>query len=589
MARKTTLRGYAVADDLTLPPNAATQKIAWFGRTGSGKTYGAKRFVEQMLDAGVQVVVVDTMGVWAGLRLGEKPFPVYVLGGLYGDLPLEPDAGEFVASLAVERGVSAVLDVSLMTDAERTRFLTAFGRRFFERKRRSRSAVHIVLDEAQDVVPQEPQRGEEKLLHEWHRVAKQGRALGIGVSFVSQRPQEVNKKALNQCECVFAFQLTGPHERKALQYWLSTKGADEKLSDVLPRLEVGNPYVWSPSWLDVSRQVRVLPIRSRDTSRTPVVGERAYQEAALSEIDVAKLREEMAAAVKRAEDDDPAVLRAEVARLRKKVTVLEKRVPDPAEPVVDVKALAAVAGRIEKLVRRIETAHAGVACLQADLVGERDKLASMLGDLRLLKRGGTVPVAEVPGLLHRTVGGVGPVARRDVEPRMSPVSLTVTPFMVGGGALRRVMTALAQRSPLTRTQIGVRSGVSVRSSTFSNNLGRARANGWVEVGSRGISITAAGEAALGEYEALPTGSGLREYWLSRFGDSAGGRVLRVLCDAYPGALTRETIGKAAGVSVRSSTFSNNLGKLRALELVESVGAELRASPELFSDALPVRV
>src|SRR5574337_1753997 len=55
----------AISDDLQLPidsingsPGAIWQKYAFLGRTGSGKTYAAKKLAELMLEAGAQVIVL---------------------------------------------------------------------------------------------------------------------------------------------------------------------------------------------------------------------------------------------------------------------------------------------------------------------------------------------------------------------------------------------------------------------------------------------------------------------------------------------------------------------------------------------------
>jgi DNA helicase HerA-like ATPase len=87
------------------------------------------------------------------------------------------------------------------------------------------------------------------MLHAFERLVKLGRNFGIGVSLISQRPQEVNKKALNQTECLFAFQMTGPQERKAIAGWAADKGLDVDLVEALPKLAVGHAHVWSPQWL----------------------------------------------------------------------------------------------------------------------------------------------------------------------------------------------------------------------------------------------------------------------------------------------------------------------------------------------------
>jgi len=285
-----------VVPGIDFPLDAVTQKFAWLGRSGAGKSYAAKRFVEQLLAHRAQVVIVDTVGVWWGLR---QRYDVPILGGLHGDIPLAPESGELVAQVVVDHGSSFVLDTSQMTDGARCRFMTALGQKLFELKKSAPSAMHVLLDEAQDIVPQNFANNETMMLHEWVRVAKQGRAFGIGLSLISQRPQEINKKALNQAECVLAFQLTGTHERKAIEHWLSDKGLDGKigkLGDLLPKLEIGCPFIWSPQWLKVARECdRVLPIESADTSQTPQLGDAPRAAAKLRPIDLAKLRTSMAA------------------------------------------------------------------------------------------------------------------------------------------------------------------------------------------------------------------------------------------------------------------------------------------------------
>lgn len=102
-----------VAEDLALPIDAATQKLAYLGRTGSGKTFATKRMVEQMLKAGVQVVILDGSGGWAGLRLGPKAFKIPVLGGLYGDISAA--TGTFGTYLSRLRGLELIEGKSEIT------------------------------------------------------------------------------------------------------------------------------------------------------------------------------------------------------------------------------------------------------------------------------------------------------------------------------------------------------------------------------------------------------------------------------------------------------------------------------------------
>jgi hypothetical protein len=71
------------------PDRWLEQHVSIVGRTGSGKSYAARGAVEVLLDAGRQVVVPRSTGVWWGLRAGADGgpgFPVPVIGGGRGEL-----------------------------------------------------------------------------------------------------------------------------------------------------------------------------------------------------------------------------------------------------------------------------------------------------------------------------------------------------------------------------------------------------------------------------------------------------------------------------------------------------------------------
>src|SRR3990172_1760777 len=112
---------------IELPNDAVTQAFAFLGRRGSGKTYGASKLAEEFHKIGAQFVVIDPVGVLWGLRLtsdGKSAgIPIPLFGGLHGDIPLEPSAGKLMADLIVDKGISAILDVSQFEhNSEKARF-----------------------------------------------------------------------------------------------------------------------------------------------------------------------------------------------------------------------------------------------------------------------------------------------------------------------------------------------------------------------------------------------------------------------------------------------------------------------------------
>lgn len=250
-----------LAASLALPLDVVTQKLAWIGTTGSGKTYGALRLAELMWQAGLQFAAIDTMGIWYGLRLnsdGVSPgIPITIFGGQHGDLPIRPNDGALVAEVIVNEKISAVVDVSSFeTDAEKARFASDFADRLYRLKTTSPSAIHLFLEEAHEFIPQNPMGNETMMLHHFNRIWKQGRNFGIGGSIITQRPQDVAKKSLELSSAVLAFNTTGSNTLDAMVKWLKdVEGVKE-----LPKLPMGKDaqfLLYSPSWLKRSGMFRI--------------------------------------------------------------------------------------------------------------------------------------------------------------------------------------------------------------------------------------------------------------------------------------------------------------------------------------------
>ncbi len=63
-----------MADNLGLPVDVVTQRLAFLGRTGSGKSHSVGVLVEELLKAGQQVVIIDPKGDFWGLRASDTLF-----------------------------------------------------------------------------------------------------------------------------------------------------------------------------------------------------------------------------------------------------------------------------------------------------------------------------------------------------------------------------------------------------------------------------------------------------------------------------------------------------------------------------------
>jgi hypothetical protein len=581
-----------ISDDLSLPLDAVTQKFAILGRTGSGKSYGATKLCEEMLDAKAQVVALDPVGVWWGLRTGTAAgdgYNIPVFGGIHGDIPLEPEAGAMMADLIVERNLSAVLDLSNFLLAEQRRFATAFAIQLFHRKKTQRSPLHVFFEEAQEFVPQKVGKESAKMVGAFERLIKLGRNFGIGATLISQRPQAVNKDVLNQTECLLAFQMTGPHERKSIEGWIAEKGVNENIANILPHLKIGECHLWSPQWLQITRQVKIAKKKTADVSSTPKPGMKAVEPQELKPVELEELREKMAATIERAKAEDPRELQRELADVKRRLANMVQREeaalklqqkaadskPVTAEPLLTAREKEQLANAQQWIDKGFELRmNAGLAKLQASIdtaIAIAKELAPIVAKYAIMQK----PVPEMHKGSQTLVQHPRPEKPAAAAPRGDGAG------EIGGG-IRRMMIALAQRPGLNSKQLGVRASMSSNSGTFGTYLAKMRTNGWLEgTGRDSMWLTPAGVAALGEYTPLPEGQALLDHWLTDLGQGSGAaRMLQALANAYPQALTKEQLGTAANISHSSGTFGTYLSKLRTLELITG-SKELQASAELF--------
>lgn len=202
----TRVKQLRLAKNLTLPLDAVTQTIAIVAKRRAGKSYTMRRLVEQLVHAGQQVVLVDPKGDQWGIRSsadGKGPgLAIVILGGERGDVPLEPSGGEVVAKLVVEERVSVLLDISLFRKHEVATFMTAFLENLYRLKAKEiyRTPMMLVIDEADAIAPQKPQKGEERMLGAAEDIVRRGGQRGIGCVLVTQRSAVLNKNVLTQAQ-----------------------------------------------------------------------------------------------------------------------------------------------------------------------------------------------------------------------------------------------------------------------------------------------------------------------------------------------------------------------------------------------------
>ena len=106
----------------------------------------------------------------------------------------------------------------------------------------SRHPVALFCDEAHLYIPQEPtSSAAENAIATFERIAKEGRKYGVGLVVISQRPAEVNRTVVSQCNNLVAMRLTNGDDQAVVRRLLPESLGG--FGDLLPVLDTGEALV----------------------------------------------------------------------------------------------------------------------------------------------------------------------------------------------------------------------------------------------------------------------------------------------------------------------------------------------------------
>jgi Helicase HerA, central domain len=269
-----------------LPFDFVTRKLAIIAMSGAGKTVAATDIAEEMCEAGMPWVALDPVGVWWGLR--SKPdgtpggYPVVVVGGQHGDLPLDPTSGAKIAEAWLQEHWCLIVDLKRESKNAWRRFVADFCDRLMDLN----PAVprHVFLEESPEFVPQKPMGEQKRSLAAVDRLVRLGRNNGYGITLISQRFATIQKDVLTQCENLLALRCIGKTDRDACADWIGEVVHDSesaktatKFFQSLSALPDGQGWFWSPQWLKQFVQVRMRRRKTLHPGDTRTLGQAPVQ------------------------------------------------------------------------------------------------------------------------------------------------------------------------------------------------------------------------------------------------------------------------------------------------------------------------
>jgi len=150
----------------------------------------------------------------------------------------------------------------------------------------SRHPISLFCDEAHLYIPE--RFSENNLLElgyrSFERIAKEGRKYGVGLVIISQRPSEVNRTVLSQCNNFLAMKLSNADDQAVIRKLLPDNLGG--VTDILPILDIGEALIVGDASLLPSR-IRIDAPQYKPTSATVNFWDEWSKENIKSEIETA--------------------------------------------------------------------------------------------------------------------------------------------------------------------------------------------------------------------------------------------------------------------------------------------------------------
>jgi uncharacterized protein len=573
-----------------LPIEVLSEGVAVLATRGAGKTYTMKVLVEEALKARWPVVVFDPMHAWWGLRSpsvppvkGAQGFPIAIFGGERADLPLEPEAGSFMADLVISEGLSCIFDIKLWSKTKRRQFVADFSERLLHK---NRDPIFVVFEEAHKFAPQMTRdSGDKRMLGAVSDLATEGRGMGIGVGMVTQRSARLNKDLLEEVDNLIILRTQGTNDRNAIRKWITTHELDEEtyVPDVLrslPRLPTGSGWVWSPVLFDEPIRVDIRQALTFDSSATPKSGARRRRPKTVADINLKDIEQRMTETIERAREDDPAFLKKRIRELEKETDEKIRIAADAAYkdgyttgkdhgapkevkvPILDPKLYKTFRTTVDKLWDVTNQISHAVTAAESIVVTAQDAV----------KRSQEAPAAPAPP----------PQPKAAPRPVASPSEPSNGKIVKGA---RRMLESLAQYDPrpMTRPQLATFARLQM-GGTFRNYLSELRRRALIVEDDNGlIRLTDQGIAECPPPARPITIQEVQGMWLNVL-VSGERRMLEYLLSIYPTEVSRDDLAVASELEM-GGTFRNYLSTLRRNGLIAENGKSVRASSELFGEGV----
>ncbi len=222
------------------------------GESGSGKSTTNALIVTQIIEQGGQAIVLDSHGEYADLW-ALAPGMVKRIG--YDGAPVNEDSVEWCLDV-VASGKSLLLDLSHWTDLYPEKvnaFALAFIRGLYELRRKNPKRTFVMLEEAQNYIPQMQTSGQVEQLKIFLASVTGGRKFGLIFLLSAQRPSLVDINAISGCNVRIFLRVSEERDYKRIKPYLPRAISFARLS----HFESGEAVIYS-RWFSGTVHSRLL-------------------------------------------------------------------------------------------------------------------------------------------------------------------------------------------------------------------------------------------------------------------------------------------------------------------------------------------
>ena len=517
------------------------------GSSGSGKSWLIRRLIEKAAPQ-MPVLIIDLEGEFVTLR--EKLD--LVVAGDGGEVAVDLRSAGLLARKLLELKLSAVISIFDLTAPQKRAYVRAFLESIMAAPRELWSPRLIVLDEAHQFAPEStPSESLSAVID----VASRGRKRGFSLVAATQRLSKLHKDVAAELRNVFVGQTTLDVDVKRaldtlgfpadLEHKRSLRGLDHQFYAMGPALS--QPGV---TLFRADANSTTHPESGARRQLTPPAPSKAIRQV------LGELADLPAAAEQEARD-----LAGAMGKIRQLERELAGRGTAPA--TADAKSIElavnkAVVARDRHWLAKLDAANQSQKAMACRL--KKIAALSAVDDEE--------PLSKVAPVLTEAAASPGGAASYPAASAVLKRHRSAAGNELKLGKCERAILQVLAQHP-AGCEIGkltLLSGYRL-SGGFRNSLSTLRTAGLIEGGNSAlIAITPSG-LAVEDWEPLPTGAALADYWLHHRSFGRCERAILAALLRYPQTLTVEDICALTGYQY-SGGFRNALSALRTAGVIE---------------------